>query len=79
MALGLPIIATNICSLPELIEDGKEGILVEPNNKEQFLNAILKVLKDENFRNEIIKNAKQKSQIFSIKNTLDKLEKLLMK
>jgi len=79
MALGLPVITTNICSLPELIEDGKEGILVEPNNKEQFLNAILKVLKDENFRNEIIKNAKQKSQMFSIKNTLDKLEKLLMK
>ena len=38
-----------------------------------------KILNDDDFRNEITKNAKQKSQMFSIKNTLDKLEKLLMK
>ena len=76
MAVGLPVIATHIGPLPELIENNKEGILVEPNNKEEIKNAVLKIFRDDNFRQTIIQNAYQKSKQFSIQNTLDNLEKL---
>ncbi|MEA2112510.1 MAG: glycosyltransferase family 4 protein [Patescibacteria group bacterium] len=78
MTLGLPVITTNICSLPELIENNVEGILVEPNDKEALKKAIFKVLKNDLFRQGIIQNAYEKSKQFSIQNTLDNLEKLLI-
>ncbi|MFH0846022.1 MAG: glycosyltransferase family 4 protein [Patescibacteria group bacterium] len=77
MSLGLPVIATEVGPLPELIENGKEGILVEPNNKDQIIESILFVLKNNKFREKIIKNARLKVQRFSIENTLDELEKVL--
>ena len=78
MALGLPVITTNICSLPELIENNEEGILVQPNDKEAIKNAVVKILQDGIFREKIIQNAYKKSKQFSIQNTLDNLEKLLI-
>ncbi len=75
--LKTPIITTNIGGNPELIENNKEGILIEPNNKQQIIDSIIKVLKNNEFREDIVKNAFIKSQQFSIQNTLDQLEKLL--
>lgn len=77
MNAGTPVITTNICNLPEIIEDGQEGILVEPNNKQQIIEAIKKIDENENFRKTIIGNAYQKAQKFSLENTMDNLEKLL--
>ncbi|MCK4386500.1 MAG: glycosyltransferase family 4 protein [Candidatus Pacebacteria bacterium] len=75
----VPIITTNIGGNSELIENNKEGILIEPNNKEEIKNAVLKIFRNDNFRQKIIQNAYQKSKQFSIQNTLDNLEKLLKK
>ncbi|MFH1402293.1 MAG: glycosyltransferase family 4 protein [Patescibacteria group bacterium] len=77
MSLGLPVIATRIGSLPELIENNQEGILVEPNNKEEIKKAIMKIFQDDDFRKKIIHNAWQKVQKFSIQNSLNELEKML--
>ncbi|MDO5981682.1 glycosyltransferase family 4 protein [Flavivirga spongiicola] len=44
MALGLPIISTNVGGMPFLIEDGHTGILVEPDSVKAFIKAIKKLL-----------------------------------
>jgi len=49
MALGLPVISTNVGGMPFLIENGIDGILVPPNNAEAFVNAIESLC--ENLRN----------------------------
>ncbi|OGY94213.1 MAG: hypothetical protein A2406_01915 [Candidatus Komeilibacteria bacterium RIFOXYC1_FULL_37_11] len=77
MYYNIPVITTNVCSLPEVIANNKEGILVDYNNKEQIRKAIEKFLVDTSFRQEIIKNAKKKSAYFSIKKTLDNLFEVL--
>lgn len=74
----IPVITTNVGGNPELIENNEEGILIEPDNKEQIKGAVLKVLRDSEFREKIIQNAFKKSKQFSIQNTLDELEKLLI-
>lgn len=45
MRAGLPIISTKIAGIPELVEDGKNGYLVEPNT-EELANLLLKILKE---------------------------------
>jgi len=40
MALGLPVISTNVGGMPYLIEHDKTGILVPPNDATVFIDAI---------------------------------------
>ena len=43
MSLGIPNISTCIASIPEVIDSGVQGILIEPGNVEQLKQALLKV------------------------------------
>jgi glycosyltransferase involved in cell wall biosynthesis len=53
MAMGLPVVATRVGGIPELIEDGKTGILVEPGDPRGLADAVATVLADENRRREM--------------------------
>jgi glycosyltransferase involved in cell wall biosynthesis len=77
MNAGVPVITTNIGNLSEIIDNGQEGILVEPNNKRQIIEAITRIEENDAFRETIINNAYKKAQKFSLENTMDNLEKLL--
>jgi len=46
MAAGVPVISTRISGIPELIEDGIDGILVEPGDTEALTAAIARLLDD---------------------------------
>lgn len=46
MACGLPIVATRVGGLPELIIDGETGMLVPPEDERAMADALLKVLRD---------------------------------
>jgi glycosyltransferase involved in cell wall biosynthesis len=50
MASGLPVVSTRISGIPELIEDGIDGILVEPGDPEAVADAIVTVLSDGGLR-----------------------------
>ncbi|TSC89699.1 MAG: hypothetical protein G01um10143_189 [Parcubacteria group bacterium Gr01-1014_3] len=77
MHVGAPVITTNIGNLSEIVENNKEGILVEPNNKQEILAAIHKIDSDPEFRGMITKNAKEKVKQFSIENTINQVAQLL--
>jgi glycosyltransferase involved in cell wall biosynthesis len=46
MAWGLPIVATGVGGIPELIEDGTSGLLCEPKNSTSLAQAIISLIKD---------------------------------
>jgi len=46
MQFGLPIVATNVGGIPEIIDDGTNGRLVEPERSDQLLAAITAILDD---------------------------------
>lgn len=46
LVAGLPIVATNVGGIPEVVKDGKNGLLIAPNNREALADAILQVLKN---------------------------------
>lgn len=46
MAAGVPVVATRVGGVPELVEDGVSGLLVEPGRPEQIAAAIGELLAD---------------------------------
>lgn len=60
MSNMLPVIATNVGGIPEIIENGKDGILVSSENPEALSKAIIRLLDDVKMRKELAKNAYKK-------------------
>ena len=50
MASGLPVVATRVGGVAEIIKHGETGYLVEVGNDDALLLALLKVVGDENLR-----------------------------
>ena len=44
MALNIPVVATAVGGVPEVIEDGRSGLLVSPGDPEAFARACLRLL-----------------------------------
>lgn len=44
MAVGVPVVSTRVSAIPELVENGVTGTLVEPENPAAMADAILEVL-----------------------------------
>ncbi len=68
MSNMLPIIATSVGGIPEIIENGKDGILVPPENPKALARAISNLLENEELREKLSKAAYKKvKEEFSIK------------
>lgn len=48
MALGKPVVASNVGGIPELVKDGETGFLVEPKNSGQLAEKLRILLSDKN-------------------------------
>ncbi|KKT81855.1 MAG: Glycosyl transferase group 1 [Candidatus Yanofskybacteria bacterium GW2011_GWA2_44_9] len=59
MAAKTPVIATNVGAVPEIIEDGKNGFMVEPKNPDQIANRIREILGNDRLRQELSIQAHQ--------------------
>jgi glycosyltransferase involved in cell wall biosynthesis len=62
MQAGVPVVATRVGGNPELVEENKTGLLVEPANAEKLANAIIKLLGDSKLQQEFSRNATKKAQ-----------------
>ena len=64
MALGLPIISTNVGGIPFLISDQKEGVLVQENDYIEMNLAIKKLFLNQDFTTTLITNARKKVESY---------------
>jgi glycosyltransferase involved in cell wall biosynthesis len=64
MSLGLAVVSTNVGGIPFLVEDNKEGLLILDNDVKEMVNAIDRLIENPVLFNEIVKNARQKSELF---------------
>ncbi len=59
LATGLPVVTTTVGGIPETIDSGKNGYLVEPFNPRQFSEKILRLLENPVEAQEMGKKARQ--------------------
>ncbi len=58
-ALGLPVVSTNVGGLPYMIKHNENGILVEPNSVNAFVDAIKELLSSKTYGNRIAEEARR--------------------
>jgi glycosyltransferase involved in cell wall biosynthesis len=76
MSIGRPVIGTNVGGIPEIIDDGVNGYIVEPENPEQIAQNVIKLFLEENLLKGLGRNARKKAEEFSIERHLENLEKV---
>ena len=62
MALGLPVVSTNVGGIPFLIEHNKNGLLVKPNSVDAFVESIMKIMSSLDNTNQIIREARKDAE-----------------
>jgi len=58
-AMEIPVVATKVGGVPEVVKDGITGILVEPCNPEQLATAIIELIENPERRKEMGKDGRK--------------------
>jgi glycosyltransferase involved in cell wall biosynthesis len=59
MAVGVPVVASKVGGIPEMIEDGKTGLLIDPYDTKSICEAVSKILSDEMLARSMGQSAKE--------------------
>lgn len=77
MAAGLPVVATGVGGVPEIIEDGISGLLVPPGNQTALAEAVLRALQDSRLRARLARAGQERvRKHFSLDRLLEDLNHL---
>lgn len=72
MQVGVPIIASNVCSNPELIKNGKNGFLTEYNNKKEIMNAVYAIVESPELKQKFSEESKKRLENFNFEDLVEK-------
>ncbi|MFN3135838.1 MAG: N-acetyl-alpha-D-glucosaminyl L-malate synthase BshA [Candidatus Kryptonium sp.] len=70
MSCGLPVIATNVGGLPEVVLHGETGYLTEIGNIERMASYIIELFEDKNKYREFSEKARERAEKFFDKNLI---------
>ena len=79
MAMEVPVVATSVGGLPELIDSPLNGFLYNPGNSEEMAEKIIELLLNKNIREKITKKARERIlNTFSFETRLKNIEKIYL-
>lgn len=73
MSFGKPVIATKVATIPELVEHGRSGLLVNPSDPEGLSSAIVSLFSDDSAYKFMSRNALERSKLFTWSKCADKV------
>ena len=76
MASGLPIVASKIPCIPDLVLDGENGFLFHPDDVKGFTEAIIKLIEDDRLRDEMGDKSLVRIEKFNWDRLIGKYDKL---
>jgi L-malate glycosyltransferase len=74
LALGLPVVATEVGGIPELVEHDREGLLVTPGRPRELASALVMLLTDSGRRQRMAKAAARRGAGLSIDTAVRRTE-----
>ena len=79
MAMEVPVIGTNVGGIPEVVDDGKTGIIVPPGNIDALCEAIKYLIQNPGIRFQMGKNGRVKVlEKFTIEENVRKTEDVFL-
>jgi len=79
MAAKIPIVATRVGAVPEILEDQISGLLVQPSAADEMAHAIVKLLGDDRMRQDLAIAAHQQLIThFSLRSMINQFERLFV-
>jgi len=71
-----PVIGSNIGGIPEIVSEGYNGFLFEPGNKDELKSILKRLVEDPSILKELEKNAYESAKKYTLKEHIDKLERI---
>lgn len=63
MASGCPVVSTRLSGIPEIVEDGTSGLLVEPNDERALASALEDLLRDPARAGDLAARGRQRAEV----------------
>jgi len=79
MSVGVPVIATRVGGVPDVIKDAETGLLVEPGRVKELAISIKKLIKDDDLRRKMSKNLLKEAEKYSWENVVETFEDVIEK
>lgn len=77
MALGKPVVATNIAGIPEVVADRETGFLVPPADSKKLAEALERLINDKEVREKMGNNGRKRIKLFyDIDDKVKELERI---
>ncbi len=75
-ACGTPVVGTNVGGIPDIIQDGFNGLLIPAQNSQAIVEAVMKIFKDKNLAQQFTQNALNTVQRFTWSNIVRQIDDL---
>lgn len=76
LAIGCPVVATNVGGTPEIVIDGHTGILVESKNSGQMADALKRVIEDSELSSKLVTQGRENTVKYGIDSYVRSLDTL---
>lgn len=78
LSVGVPVVATSVGGVPEVVHDGENGLLVPPGRPEELAAAIRRLLEEPGLRERLAAGARPSVEAISSEAVYGRLEALLV-
>jgi 2-deoxystreptamine N-acetyl-D-glucosaminyltransferase/2-deoxystreptamine glucosyltransferase len=78
LSVGVPVVATAVGGVPEVVHDGENGLLVPPGQPDQLAAALRRLLEEPGLRERLAAAAKPSVEAISSEAIYGRLEALLV-
>ena len=80
LAVGLPAVSTTVSGVPEIIEDGVTGLLVEPSDRNGLAKAVGRLLEDDRLVATLSRAGRHKAlEQFDLSNNVRSLKEMMLR
>jgi glycosyltransferase involved in cell wall biosynthesis len=76
MAAGIPVVASDVDGIREVIIQGESGILIPPKNPDALASAVIQLIENPQLVKSLVENGFKRAQLFDVQEHVMKLESL---